>query len=259
MDELLNKLKSATTSKQDTWQKEVFSSQQYQQELKYIRDITNDFIFTLYSISIYSTRAGTTYENFLTIRAIDDIMQSVIAIRSLVEHGIHNTVKRELRYLVEMMTKYVIVDYEKMGESLSVKTTYLKEEIPNSSIEVINQYAPPLSSVKNDEFKAEVKDFFYKACAYVHPSKKQIDEQIKNYESGNDIGYESAKMLADVNKLIFRAYDIILMMVFHGFGHSMSGDLFIQLFDDDQKWKFHKAKYVKEYSKNFDHKYERNA
>ena len=259
MDELLNQLKSAMTSKQDTWQKEVFNSQQYQQELKYIRDITNDCIFTLHSISIYSTRAGTIYDNFLTIRAIDDIMQSVIAIKSLVENGIYNTVKRELRYLIEMITKYVIVDYVKMGENLTIKTTYLKENIPNSSIEIIDQYTPPLSATKNEELKAEVKDFFYKACAYVHPSKKQIDEQVKNYENGNHIGYESARMLADVNKLIFRAYDMIIMMILHGFGHSMSGDLFVQLFDDNKKWKFHKAKYVKEYTKNFDYKYERNA
>lgn len=66
-------------------------------------------------------------------------------------------------------------------------------------------------------------------------------------------------MLADINKLIFRAYDIILMMIFHGYGHSMSGDLFVQLFGDNIKWKFHKGKYVKDYSKNFDYKHERNA
>ena len=66
-------------------------------------------------------------------------------------------------------------------------------------------------------------------------------------------------MLADINKLIFKAYDMILMIIFHGFGDSMSGDLFIQLFDDNKRWKFHKAKYVKEYSKNFDYKYERNV
>jgi hypothetical protein len=259
INEFVSQIKSTMASKQDTWHKEVFNSQQYQQELKYIRDITNDCIFTLHSIAIYSTRAGTIYDNFLTIRAIDDIMQSVIAIRSLVENGIHNTVKRELRYLIEMMTKYVIVDYSKMGENLTIKTTYLKENIPNSSIEIIDQYITPLSATKNDEFKAEVKDFFYKACAYVHPSKKQIDEQIKNYENGNHTGYESTKMLADINKLIFRAYDMILMMILHGFGHSMSGDLFVHLFDDNKKWKFHKAKYLKEYSKKFDYKHERNA
>ncbi|WP_419678479.1 hypothetical protein ACN2EN_05635 [Aliarcobacter lanthieri] len=259
IEELIIKLKENVTCKQDAWKKDVYNSQHYQEELKLIRDITSDFIHTLNSISLYSTRVGKIYDDFLTIKAIDDILQSVIAILSLVENGIHNTIKRELRYLIEMMTKYVIVDYIKMGEKITIKTQYLKDSIPNSSIDIIDQYTPLLSVEKNDDFKTEVKDFFYKACAYVHPSKKQIDEQVKNYERGNTIGFESSKMLADMNKLIFRAYDMILVMLFHGFGDSMSGDLFIQLLDDNKKWKFHKSKYVKEYSKNFDYKHERNT
>ena len=62
-------------------------------------------------------------------------------------------------------------------------------------------------------------------------------------------GFESIKMLIDLNKLIFRAYDMILVMIFHSFGDSMSGDIFIQLLDDNDKWRFHKGKYTKEYSK----------
>ncbi len=57
------------------------------------------------------------------------------------------------------------------------------------------------------------------------------------------------KMINDINKLVFRAYDMILTMVFHSFGYSMSKDLFEQIFNDNPKWKFHKGKYVKEYSK----------
>lgn len=104
-------------------------------------------------------------------------MQSVIAIKSLVENGIHNTVKRELRYLIEMMTKYVIVDYVKMGKSFNIKTNYLKENIPNSSIEIIDQYTPPLSADKNEEFKAEVKDFFIKRVVmFIHQKNKLMNK-----------------------------------------------------------------------------------
>lgn len=83
-----------------------------------IRGITSDFIYTLNSISLYSTKFKEKYMMiFLTIKAIDDILQSVIAILSLVENGIHNIIKRELRYLIEMMTKYVIVDCKKWAKS----------------------------------------------------------------------------------------------------------------------------------------------
>lgn len=249
IEELKKKILENFISTKSNWVEKTYNSQQYQQELKYIKDISVDYIETLRAISFYSTRGGDIYNKFLCIRAIDDLIQSAIAILTLVENGIHNTVKRELRYLIEMITKYVIVDYAKMGESFEIKTEYLRDEIPNSSIDIVNEYSTPFSADTKDQFHSEIKDFFYKACAYVHPSKKQIDEQVRNYERGNIIGFESSKMFNDINKLVFRAYDMILAMVFHSFGYSMSKDLFEQIFNDNPKWKFHKGKYVKEYSK----------
>lgn len=236
------------TSKKSEWTEKVFNSQQYQQELKYIKDITKDFVDTLRIISLYSTRAGGIYDSFLCVRTIDDLIQSSIGIFSMVKNGIHNTVRRELRYLIEMITKYVIVDYAKMDESFEIKTQFLKNKIPNSSIEIVMKYSTPFSSPIKEQFQNEIKDFFRKSCAYVHPSKRQIDEQVTNYQRGNTIGFESAKMFTDINRIVFRAYDMILTMVFHSFGNSMSKDLFEQIFNENPKWKFHKGKYVKEYA-----------
>lgn len=250
IEELRRKVKEILFAKNSDWIEKVYKSQQYQQEMKYLKDISKDFVESLRAISIYSTRAGNIYNDFLCIRTIDDLIQSAIGILSMVENGIHNTVRRELRYLIEMTTKYVLVDYAKMGENFQVKTEYLRDEVPNSSIEVIDDYATPFSGDLKNEFKSEVKDFFYKSCAYVYPSKRQFDEQIKNYERGNFIGFESAKMFTDINKIIFRAYDMILIMTFHSFGHSMTKDLFEQIFNENPKWKFHKGKYVKQYSEN---------
>lgn len=252
IEELRKKLKNTLIDKQSDWQEKVYNSQQYQQELKYLNDITIDFVNTLRSIFVYSTRAGKLYDDFLCIRAIDDLLQSSIGIQMLIKNGIHNTVRRELRYMIEMITKYVVVDYAKMGDTFETKTDYLKNEIPNSSIDIVNDYSTPFSTSFNEDFQSEIKDFFFKACAYVHPSKKQIDEQINNYKKGNTIGFESAKMFSNINKIVFRAYDMILVMVFHSFGVTMSGDLFEQIFNENPKWKFHKGKYVKEFSKNLD-------
>lgn len=110
-----NILKSIIKRKSD-WEEKVYKSQQYQQEIKYLNDITKDFIDTLRSISYYSTRAGKMYDDFLCIRAIDDIIQSAIGILTMTQNGIHNTSKRELRYLIEMVTKYVIIDFDVIGK-----------------------------------------------------------------------------------------------------------------------------------------------
>jgi len=249
LTELREKVQQAMAAKQQLHEEQVFQTEPYRNELKYLNKITFDFIQALRMVAFYSTRAKALYDEFLTIHVIDELIESAIGIISLAQDGIHNMPKRELRYLIELVTKYVIIDYALMGRSLADKRRYLLDQIPNSSIEVVDRYATPFPPAGQAGFRNEVKDFFYKACAYVHPSKKQLDEQIRNRSSGNTMGYESTAMLSSVNKLIFRAYDMILVMIFHGFGPSMSKDIFEQLLDDDTTWKFHKGKYVRTYRK----------
>ncbi len=235
----------------------VVDTQQFQQELKYLSDFSFDAIKTIRTISIYSARAKDVYENFLSIKSADDLLQSIVGIKELISNGVHNFAKREIRYLIEMTVKYLVVDQEIMGKSLSVKTKYLVDNIPNSSIEVVDRISTPFDILIDTEFKNEIKDIFYKACAYVHPSQRQIEEQIDNYSKGVNIGFENAKMLANINKATFRAYDIILTLLFIGFGQSMSSDLFVEIYENEPKWKFHKGKYIKKYSMLFDYKSER--
>ncbi|OOQ58295.1 hypothetical protein [Mucilaginibacter pedocola] len=249
LEEWAASVRDAMADKLSRHHAEVFESKSYQDEIKYLKKITLHFAETLRSISIYSTRARHIYDNFLTIHVIDELNESALGILTLVENGIHNIPKRELRYLIELITKYVIIDYEKMGAGLEDKLDHLRNGIPNSSIEVIDRYSTPFPPPEQQQFRDEVKDFFYKACAYVHPSRKQLDEQLKNRQNGNTIGFESTAMLTAVNKLIFRAYDMILVMIFHGFGPSMSKDVFEVLLDEDKKWAFHKGKYVRAFRK----------
>ncbi len=209
---MFENLKNILSLKQKEYKDNVLDSQHYQENLKYLNDITFDLVNTLYCITLYSTRAGTLYNDFFTISFFDDIIQSAIGIKFLVENGNHNTAKRELGYLIEMMTKYALVDQIKMGEKIEVKKAYFHSEIPNSSIDMISEYTTPFNTDQANSFRTEVKDYFIKACAYVHPSKKQIEEQLANAKNGTTIGFETSKMLADMNSLIFRAYDMLLVM-----------------------------------------------
>jgi len=257
--QLANDIRCNIQEKTAKHKKNVVDTQQFQEELKYLSDFSWDTIQTIRAISLYSTRAKHIYDKFLFIRTLDDLLQSIVGIKDLISNGIHNLVRREIRYLIEMSVKYLVVDQEKMGKNLNVKTQYLTDNIPNSSIDVVDRITTPFSPSFDKEFKDEIKDMFYKACAYVHPSQKQIEEQIDNYSKGVNIGFETSKMLTDINKVTFRAYDIILTLLFIGYGHFMSGDLFIELYDNDHKWKFHKGKYVKRYSELFDYKLERQT
>jgi hypothetical protein len=252
-DELIEHLKED----QKEHEQKQLKSQEYIQGIKYLHSITVDFINTLRLVSFYSTRADDIYKDFFTISVIDELIESSIAISYLSEQGIYNPLKRELRYLLELTVKSVGIDYNMMGKSLSQKIEYFQSKVPNSSIEYIETYRLPFNDMENDKFKSDIKDLFYKSSAYVHPSKKQFIERLNNKQKGNYIGFDTAEMLTKFNKLLFRTYDIIITLLFHGFGESMTGDLFIQILDDNKKWKYHKGKYVGKYSHLFDYKSER--
>ena len=182
---------------------------------------------------------------------IDELIESTVGIVMLSEQGIYNPQKREIRYLIELVIKAVITDFNMMGKSLDEKLDYLYKVIPNSSIDIIDDFTLPFTKTLNTKYKAEVKDIFYKSCAYVHPSKKQFSERLKNSKLGNYIGFDTAKMLTVNNKMLFRTFDIILILIFHGFGYSMSRDILLDVFYEDSKWKFHNGRYLKEYKKLF--------
>jgi hypothetical protein len=248
LSQLLADLKKQLQEKQKNHQKDVIDTQTFQDQLRYLSDFSLDAVQAIRTMSLYSTRASDIYDHFLTIRASDDLIQSIISLRDLVINGVHNMARREIRYLLETTVKFLVVDQEQNGKILADKMAYLGTAIPNSSIEVVDRMVTPFPPPIDQEYKNEIKDLFYKVCAYVHPSQRQIEEQINNYGKGYHLGFETAKMLGSITTLLFRTYDILLTLLFIGFGSSMSKDLFQEIFNDDLKWKFHKGKYVKQYA-----------
>ena len=71
VDETLLKISKELKEKIESHQIEVIESQQFQENIKYLSDITFDFINAIRAISIYSTRAKDIYNKQLTIKASD--------------------------------------------------------------------------------------------------------------------------------------------------------------------------------------------
>jgi hypothetical protein len=237
-------------------EKEVLQSNEFKACAKHCSAITRSFINALRSVSLYSTRAKSLYEKFLLIRAIDDLIQSSLGVQSLVMDGVHNMAKREIRYLIELSAKYLVIDQENMDQDLGSKLKYLDTDIPRSSIDVVSRMKTPFDPATDLEFKNDISDLFYKSCAYVHPSRKQLEAQLDSYDKGNYIGFESVKQLEEIVRVIFRAYDMILVNVLMDFGHSMSADLFENVFDVTDDFRIGKGKYMKKYSELFDNRRE---
>ena len=175
----------------------------------------------------------------------------------MVEQGLINPIKRELRYLIESAVKYLYADQQNPGKTLAEKTTFLRSI--DSSLDVCRDLS--LGAFHTDDqkqFTDELYDTYRKMCAFVHLSPSQVGERLKQHERGGAMGYESTKELRDLGRLLFRVYDMVFAIYFHGLSLDLTGDAFIGAFDDLPRWCFHKGKYVKVMSKYFDYKNERN-
>lgn len=241
---------------------ELVGSPAYQSELKYLSGITHDFIHLLRLCLFYSGRAGESAKNSLVIRSTDDLGQSVLAAWNLLQDGLINPIKRELRYIIEASVKHLYVDQhtdQQMPLSQIPERLAFLEAKVGSSIDVLDDLRlDAFHSQDEKQFKAEVYDAYRKACAYVHVSRHQIEERLERTEKGKSLGFESAEDLRKLGRLVFRVYDMALTLYFHGYGLPMTGDIFIQALDDLPSWKFHKGKYVGIVSAYFDYKDERN-
>ena len=241
---------------------EMMEGEGYQAEVKFIRRMTDEIQKRLYVCLTYSTRAGDESRNSLVIRSIADFGQSVAAASHLAREGLINPVKRELRYVIESMVKYLYVD-EKIRKDATIpkleeRLDFLHANV-DSSIDVRHQLElPALHADDAKQFIDELYDAYRECCAYVHVSRRQIEDRLKLDAAGRSLGFENADDLRKIGRLMFRVYDIALTLFFHGYDLSMTGDVFINPLDEHPKWKFHKGKYVACVSAYFDYKHERN-
>jgi hypothetical protein len=241
---------------------EMMEGEGYQAELKFIRRMTDDIQKLLYVCLTYSTRAGDESKNSLVIRSIADFGQSVAVAFHLAREGLTNPVKRELRYVIESMVKYLYVDQKIRKDAtipkLEERLDFLHANV-DSSIDARHELElPALHADDAKQFIDELYHAYRECCAYVHVSRCQIEERIKLDAAGRSLGFENADDLRKIGRLMFRVYDIALTLFFHGYDLSMTGDVFINLLDEHPKWKFHKGKYVACVSAYFDYKHERN-
>ena len=232
----------------------------FKSQFTHINGLTQEFLMTVTITEKYSTRIPKFTEQSMLFNATGDIIESAIAILSLVSEGMFFPVRRELRYMLESTTKFLYVDQQVPAEDLSDKIAYFDSAVPNASIDIVSEIAlDAFDEPTQHQFKDEVKDAFVQACRYVHPSKRQYEQRLDREKKGTAHGFEVAKELIEINSLIQRCYDLILVMYLHGIGTGMAGDLFINAFDTMDRYKFYKTKYVKLMSSTYDYKAERQV
>ncbi|MFV8751388.1 hypothetical protein ACNOYE_12660 [Nannocystaceae bacterium ST9] len=236
---------------------ELLRSPDFTSRSKHIKRSSMAFAVTVSLMDLAATRQPLVYENLLLCRSSSDFAQSAIAISMLIENGMLEPSVREMRYLLERAVACLCIDQACPTASIEDKASQLENAsrifFENAERLSFSAFDPKDS----DGCCAELKDYYRKACAFVHPSRSQVESQLRRWIKGETPGFESAKELQRFGELLFRGFDLGLTVIMHGFGLPLVGDVFIDILDGDGRWPFHKGKYVAKLSRSFDYKTER--
>lgn len=231
---------------------------QFKEQVRRRDRLLNGILLGLQATWGMATRCPGLVDKSLTFRFLDDTLQAILAIYVMTKEGLVNPAKREMRYLLESSCKHYYVDSAKMGCSLPERLQFLKSNVPRSSLSFIDSLTLPAFNVTTmSDFLTDCKSLYSRLCQYVHPSPEQIAEYLRLSSKGISPGFESYKELQKLNGEASRLYDIVLILHFHSLGLGLAGDVFTVVLDGQEKWPFHRTKYVKKLSAYFDYKLER--
>lgn len=239
---------------------ELRASLQFRQQKTYLARLTADFIRGITTAWWAATRNRFLIENSLVLRSTDDFLESAVAIQSHVVEGMYNPARREKRHLLEALAKYLVVDQENSDSSFADRLKFFERDVNRAPISVADRLVLcMLSKDKARELVVEIRSEYARLCTFVHPSVPQLRERVANTDRGIYLGFDTVKQFRKMNRDVSRFFDLCLALFFHGVGAPETGDAFIQVFDDDPAWKFHRTKYTKCVSASFDYKVERKS
>src|SRR3954453_14312817 len=220
----------------------VKASKRYKDAQTHLSRLLADFSLTLQLSSFYFTRYPHARQ-WIQQASADDLMESVVAIPTLVEQGIFNSARRELRYLLEALVKFVYVDQQLPGDTpLKDRLAFLADnaKVPRSSVDPIDSMTLRLVA-QPDEFRSAVKHAFKALSGYVRPSRTQIEERLRRAARGEFSGFEGPKVVEAFNRLTSQTLDLAVVLICEGIGPAFTGDLYVQLFDEYAGWTFHRT------------------
>ncbi|MCU0678459.1 MAG: hypothetical protein MUF19_02645 [Candidatus Pacebacteria bacterium] len=230
------------------YKERILESVEYKSELEFLHSVTFEIIDCIRYLKVYSSRASHIYEKLMIMWGYDNIVESTIGIHTLVVEGSRNPSRRELRFLLEMIAKYVYIDQQLKDAELLEKIEFFEIEVPKSSLSIIRNVITPFEQDTENEFISEALELFKALSKFVHPSREQLELQINEFNSGHYMGFESAESFKEFNQTYFQILDIVLVLCFIGFGTDMSADV-LEDIAKDSKWQFANGKYTQEFIK----------
>ncbi|MCB5175539.1 hypothetical protein [Microvirga lenta] len=249
------------------------ASEPFQQALKRVDKLVWEYGEAINAIDFQSTRWPPFYEEFISLRMKQQFAECVISAGQLIKEGFHTPARRELRFLVEASVKALWLD------TGSPEISDSRREKPISKLSDVKAKVGALDDLGRERFAGIVKslkfkmiddagaeifrsaalDLYSKLSTHVHVSSQNIGKDLQRFEKGQDIGFETVKDVNSMADLMQRVLDLALASHFEAFMPSLVGDIFVEIFDENKRWTFHKTPLVAAVSRHFDYKAERQS
>lgn len=220
--------------------------------------LVSDYALALNAVSLMSTRWGGYGQARLSVRMLDFFLESAISALSLVREGMLNPARREMRFLLEASIKAWWCDCVEPGGAVETKVRFLDDLGAARFRDVVETIEPRLLDVSTKTALLQlVTDLYARLSTHVHASTSGIGVDIRRFEKGQYVGFETIADVNRANDLFAQVLDVSLAATFESFDAGLVGDIFVTLLDKEPKWSFHRLPLVQAISHHFDYKAER--
>lgn len=223
LESLAARYRSAMSDLQDA-HVALRSTDGWKSEEQQVITLCFDFI-ELVRTTAYSFTRYPDAESWLLQSAMDEFVESAIAIWQLTDSGIYNPAYRELRYLLESTIKFSYVDQKLPGPTpLPDRQRWLHANVPRGSISVVTDlswYVLPESNGVADQSNAT----FGQLSGYVHPSLPASEARRRRTQRQQYIGLEGVQTLRKFRNDLTGSLDLIAALILNGVGAQFAKDI----------------------------------
>lgn len=233
-------------------------SKEYKEEYARHLEIFNSFLHAMIFIQLECNQSERLKNKLFCLSVIDDLLQSLVAIRSLSDEGIRNPCRRELRYMIELAIKACLISQKESDSTIEEQINEFRSIIKSTNISMIKEINFHFfSEQQKEQFVTEIKRFYGELCIYVHSTPKQMQERMELDRRGRYIGFEGTNELRELDDEIGFALSSILCIFFHTVPQWCVGDYIVERDGYTVKSYFSKYKYFAMIDEKFDYKCER--
>ena len=199
-------------------------------------------------------------EHSLSLRAVDDVAQSALAVHRLARDGIPNPLRRELRDMLEASIRRLYADQRHSGQPYAQRARFLHEELGGDSLSYLHglNLAAFQDGVRRS-FVAQVHATHRALAPVPPPPGQESGRRLERLEAGENPGFNPGMSAEALTRQVFAVSETVLVLTLHALGLRLAGEVFVSYLDLQPEWVFHRSAYLDRFSEYFDYRPERRA